>query len=162
MTRKELLKLMPVTGDDLPGATRVVEMGYPGVAPVMRDMVKMMRIAESSVADAFAAFFGRLGEPAVPVIAKGLSWGNCFVRHRIICQVLSEWPPEIIRQLARTLTMVATQPDAYDNDLRSLAILARHGLVDPELKRWVEFKRERLAVRNELLMQVEKQLNDIH
>lgn len=162
MTRKELMRMMPVTGDDLPAATRIVERGYPTVGPVMRDMVRWMRLAESPVAEAFGAFFGRLGEPAVPVIADGLSRGNCFCRHRVLCQVLPEWPPEVIRQLTNTLTMLATQPDAHDNDIRSVVILTEHRLADPEwLREWVQFKKERLSVRNELLIQAESQLKNL-
>ena len=162
MTRKELMRMLPATGDDLAAATRIVEMGYPAVGPVMRDMVRWMRVAESPVADAFAAFFGRLGEPAVAVIAEGLFRENACLRHRIFCQVLPEWPPEVIRQLTNTLTMVATQPDAYDNDIRSVALLIKHLLTDPEwLRGWVQFKEERLAVKNELLMQAKRELKNV-
>jgi hypothetical protein len=153
--------MMPATGDDLAAATRIVELGFPAVGPIMRDMVRWMRVADSPVADAFAAFFGRLGEPAVSVIAEGLSQENCWLRHRVFCQVLSAWPSELIGQLTNVVTMIATQPDAYDNDIRSISVLTKHGLADPEwLGGWVEFKKERLAVRNELLTQVEEQLKN--
>ena len=161
LVRKELVRMLPASGDDLAAAMRIVEMGYPAVGPVMRDMVRWMRVAESPVADAFAAFFGRLGEPAVDVIAEGLLRENSELRHRIFCQVLPEWPPEVIGQLTNTLTMVATQPDAHDNDVRSVALLVKHLLADPEwLRGWVQFKEERLAVRNELLMQAKRELKN--
>ncbi len=162
MTRKELMRMMPATGDDLPAAARIIEMGYPAVGPIMRDMVRSMRIAESPVADAFAAFFGRLGQPAVSVIAEGLSRENCWLRHRVFCQVLPEWPREVIGELTNVLTMIATQPDAYDNDIRSVSVLAKNGLTDLDwLREWVKFKRERLTTRNELLTQAEQQLKNL-
>ncbi len=76
LSRKELIRMMPSNGDDLEGAGRIVELGYPAVKPIMRDMVGWMRVAESPVADTFAAFFGRLGEPAVPAIQAGLDGSN--------------------------------------------------------------------------------------
>ncbi len=159
MTRNELMRLMPANGDDVAAATAVVELGYPAVAPVMRDMVRWMRVAESSVADTFARFFAEVGAPAVNGIAEGLMRGNCWLRHRVFCQILPKWSPELIRQLTNVLTVIATQPDAYDNDLRSVAVLAKHRLADHEwLKKWVAFKKERMATRNELLTQVEEQL----
>ena len=162
MTRKELMRLMPMNGDDLPAAKRMVELGYPAVAPVMRDMVRWMRVAQSPVANTFAEFFGDLGAPAVNVISEGLQRKNCGLRHKVFCQILPKWPPETIQQLTIVLNMLATQPDAHDNDLRSVSILAKYRLADPEwLKQWLTFKKERMAARNELLIEVEEQVKQV-
>jgi hypothetical protein len=51
------------------------------------------------------------------------------------------------------LTTTATQPDAYDNDLRAVEILAARGLAEPEwLAGWLTFKQERLDARAALLV----------
>jgi len=55
MTRKELMRMMPANADDISAAERIIEIGHPEIAPVMRDMVIAMRVAKSPVADAFAA-----------------------------------------------------------------------------------------------------------
>jgi hypothetical protein len=162
MTRKELMRVMPANGDDLPAANRIVETGHPTVVPVMRDMVRWMRVAQSPVADTFAQFFGALGAPAVNVIAEGLLRENCWLRHRVFSQILPKWPPEVIRQLTNVLTVIATQPDAYDNDLRSVAVLTKYRLADPEwLKEWITFKKEGMAARHQLLLEVEEQLKQV-
>ncbi len=156
------MSMMPANGDDVPAATGVVELGYPAVAPVMRDMVRWMRVAESRVADTFAAFFGRLGAPAVAVIAEGLRKDDCCMKHRIFTMVLPHWPPEVVSQLTSVLAMTATHPDASDNDLRAMAILAELRLADPQwLKEWLKFKKDRMSIRDEILRQVEKQLASI-
>jgi hypothetical protein len=156
------MRLMPVTGDDLLAARRIVEMGYPAVAPVMRDMVRWMRVAESPVADTFAAFFGQLGQSAVSAIAEGLMRENCWLRHRIFTQILPKWPADVLRGLTNMLTMVATQPDAYDNDLLCVAVLIQHRLADLEwVRQWITFKKERWAVRNDLLIKVEEELKRV-
>ncbi len=162
MTRKELMRLMPENADDVATATAVVELGHPGVAPVMRDMVRWMRVAESPVADIFARFFAKVGAPAVSVIAEGLMRENCWLRHRTFCQILPKWSSELISPLTNVLTMIATQPDAYDNDLRSVAVLAKHRLAEPKwLKEWAAFKKERMAIRDDLLRQVEQELTSV-
>jgi len=158
-TRKELMRMMPANADDLAAAERIIELGHPEIAPVMRDMVNAMRVAKSPVADAFAAYFGRLGQAAVPAIGQGLMKEDCWLRHRIFTVVLPQWPKEVVAQLRDVLTMVATHPDAYDNDLLCVEVLIRHRLADPNwLGQWLTFKRQRWTVRNELLHTVEKEL----
>ena len=132
------------------------------VAPVMGDMVRWMRVAQSPVADIFAEFFGDLGAPAMNVILEALERENCWLRHKVFCQILPKWPPHLIQQLTTVLAMLATQPDAYDNDLRSVSILTKYRLADPEwLKQWITFKKERMAARNDLLLEVEEQLKHL-
>jgi hypothetical protein len=153
---------MPVNAEDIEAATRIVELGYPTISPIFRDMVQYMRVAESPVADMFADFFGRLGGPAQQVIGVGLGKENCWLRHRIFTRVLPLWPSDSVTALANILTMIATQPDAYDNDLRCVVLLAKNHLADKHwLSDWVAFKKERIAERNKLIQQVEAELNPI-
>jgi hypothetical protein len=162
MTRKELMKIMPANGDDLEAAKRIVALGFPTVGPVMRDMVNWMRVAQSPVADTFAAFFAELAQPAVGVIGDGLMRENCWLRHRIFSQVLPKWPADVIRQLTTILTTVATQPDAYDSDLSCVDLLVEHRLADLEwVRQWLDFKRERWSVRNDLLKEAEERLKSV-
>jgi hypothetical protein len=162
MNRKELMRLMPANANDIAGAERIIQIGYPEIAPVMRDMVNEMRVAESPVADAFAAYFARLGQPAVYAIGQGLMRENCWLRHRIFTTVLPQWAVDVVRQLTNVLTMVATQPDAYDNDLLCVQLLIRHHLAVPGwLGHWLDFKRERWDDRNKLLLEVERELKNV-
>ena len=152
MHRRELMQLMPRNGRDQAGADRIVQLGFPTVEPVLRDIVRWLRVPESPVADTFAEFLAELGEPAAQVIAwRGLHPENCWARHRILCVVLPRWPRAALKSIASMLTTTATQPDAYDNDLRAVQLLAEHRLVDPKwLAGWVEFKQERLEARTSL------------
>lgn len=147
------MRRMPRDGQDRTGAERIVQLGWPAIAPVLPDLVRWLRVAESPVADTFAELLATLGEPAVQAVAwQGLRPENCWARHRILCVVLPRWPRQALEAIAWMLTTVATQPDAYDNDLRAVALLAEHRLVDPRwLAEWIEFKAERLGVRIDLL-----------
>jgi hypothetical protein len=157
MTRKELLRLMPANGEDMQAAKRILELGHPAIVPILRDLVDLMRVADSPMADAFAEFFGRLGRPGLQEIQKGLEKDNCWLRHRIFKLVLPAWPSDVVRELTSILTLIATHPDAYDNDLRSLALLKKYNLADAAwLSGWIEFKKERIADRNRLMRQLEE------
>ncbi len=161
MTRKELLRLMPVDKEDVAAASQIVKIGFPTVTPVVKDMIRSMQVADSPVADVFASFFSKLGEQAVGAITEGLWQQNCVLRHTIIANVVSKWSLEAVRQIAGVLTMIATQPDDCNNDLCAILILLQHDLVDLQwVGGWVAFKKERWADRNDLLLRIEKALDN--
>ena len=152
MTRKELLLLMPKNAADVEGANRIIGLGYPVIEPVHRDMVYCMRVADSPVADAFAAYFAEVGESASPAIAEGLHRENCWLRNRLFTKVFPAWTDAALAGLRNILTMVATHPDAYDNDIRCVGLLAERGLADPAwLADWLEFKKDRMSERDQLI-----------
>lgn len=161
MTRKELLLLMPKNAADLEGANRIIGLGYPIIEPVHKDMVYSMRVAESPVADAFAAYFADVGESASPAIAEGLHRENCWLRHRLFTIVFPAWTDTALAGLRNILTMVATHPDAYDNDVRCVGLLAERGLADPAwLADWLEFKKERMSERDRLIKIVSAKIEE--
>ena len=54
--------------------------------------------------------------------------------------------------LRKVLALIATQPDARDNDVRSIELLASSGLADLNwIQSWMEFKDERWQARRRLL-----------
>lgn len=152
MTRKELIRLLPQDGTDLDAAKEIIALGYPMVDPVLPDIVRFLRLADSQVADAFADFLTSIGEAALPAIAKALGKENCWLRHRVFCTILPRWPNASLAKLRDVLALIATQPDAYDNDVRCVELLAMRGLADPQwLREWLGFKRVRWEERMELL-----------
>jgi hypothetical protein len=161
MTRKELLLLMPKNAADIEGANQIIELGYPIIVPVHKDMVYSMRVAESPVADAFADYFAEVGESASSAIAEGLHRENCWLRHRLFTRVFPAWPDAALAGLRNILTMVVTHPDAYDNDVRCVGLLAERGLADPSwLADWLEFKKERMSERDRLIKIVSAKIEE--
>lgn len=152
MTRKELIRLLPRDGTDLDAARKFMTLGHPLVDPALPEVMRFLRLADSPVADAFTEFVAEIGEAALPAIAKALGRENCWLRHRVFCKILPRWPDASIGKLRNILTLIATQPDAYDNDVRCVELLAKRGLADPQwLQDWLNFKQARWAERNELL-----------
>lgn len=160
MDRNELLHLMPVNGQDVEGARRIIELGFPTVGPILRDLMKLMRIFDSPVADLLAHFFARLGEPAAEVIGEGLLSKQILLKQRILLTVLPEWPAEAIALVRQELATVAAHQDLCDNDLRSMVLLASHRLVDRKwLNEFLRTKRRFMSERRLLLHEVESFLD---
>lgn len=152
MTRKELIRLLPRDGTDLDGAKKFIALGYPMVDPALPEIMRFLRLADSPVADAFTEFVAEIGEAALPTLAKALGRENCWLRHRVFCKILPHWSDASLGKLRDVLALIATQPDAYDNDVRCVELLAMRGLADPQwLRDWLNFKRARWEERKELL-----------
>lgn len=163
MDRKELLRLMPRNGCDTEAAQLVVGIGYPALEPIHRDMIQAMGVAESPVADIFADYFAAVGGSSVQAVAEGLNRENCWLRHRLFTRVFPHWSDVDLAALQNVLTMVATHPDAYDNDVRCVCLLAERGLADLDwLAQWLDFKRERMAERDKLVHQAATIIGKAH
>ena len=156
MKRKELVSVIPQDAQDVENARRMMRLGYPAIAPVMRDLFNLMRVQDSPAADLLAEYFGTLGKAISDDVAKALAKENCWIRRRILRTIISGWSAEDLETLKVELCCVATQPDAYDNDIHALLLIRRHGLAEDKwIKQWKAFKRERLESRNQLLRTLE-------
>ena len=111
---------------------------------------------ESPVSVEFCAFFSEHGERYAEHILAALSRATMpEVKHAILAKVFPAWSRDSIAQFSGVLSMIATNPDAWNNDLLSLQLLARHRLADAKwLRQWVNFKNERLNERAQLAKRV--------
>lgn len=160
MTRKELLRLMPRNSGDLEAAKRIVALGWPDIEPILSDIAHCLRFTESPVADTFADFLATIGEPAVQTVAFELQRPNIYGRHRILTSIIPRWSDVDISQMLYVLTTIATDPDAWDNDLRAIEVLAKRKMVEPQwLRAWWNFKSVRMNERSRLLSEVDATLN---
>ena len=156
MKRKELLELMPKNKDDSGAAKNLVQLGYPMIGPVMRDMLLWLKVSNSTVADIFAKFFARLVPQPVDLIAKHIGTNSGTLRNRILVDVLREWPLEAVRQLSANLATLGTHPDVLNNDIECLKLLLKHGLAETKwVKQWVDFRKEQSIARVRLFEELE-------
>jgi hypothetical protein len=156
MTRKELVSILPKNAHDVVGAEKIIAIGYPTIAPVMRDLFNLMRVYDSPAADLIAKYFGTLGKYIADDLTKALSKQNCWIRHRILTLTIPSWAASEIEQLKICLGCMATQPDDYDNDILALSIIRKYNLVEDKwIQQWIGFKRERWSTRDKNLKQLE-------
>jgi hypothetical protein len=122
----------------------------------MRDLFILMRVYDSPAADLIAEYFGTLGKAITDDVSKAISRDNCWIRHRIISTIIPAWSADDIRTLKGELCCVATQPDAYDNDIHALLLIRKYSMADEKwISQWTSFKRKRLASREKLLHELE-------
>jgi hypothetical protein len=161
MKRAELLALMPASKTDADAARGIVRLGYPTVAPVLRDMILWLRVGEAPVADIFSRFFAELAPPPIELIRQGLRHRSLTLRGRLLEEVLPGWPRQAVEPLAAELTALASQPDAADNDLSGMELLLRHGLVERGwLRQWVAFRLGQTIRRGQRLEDLQRRLEE--
>jgi len=159
MKRKELLENMPKDKSDSAAACAIVKLGYPTVAPVMRDMLLWLRVYNSPVADIFAKFFAEVTPQPVELIAKHIGTQSETLRNRILVDVLQSWPHEAIQPLSINLTTLATHPDISNNDLECLKLIQKHKLAEKKwVRQWLDFRKGQAAERVDLFENLEKQI----
>jgi len=94
-----------------------------------------MWVYDSPAADLIVEYFGTLGNFIATDLSKALSKENYWIRHRILTKTISSWSANEIEQLKISLCCMATQPDAYDNDILALSIIQTF---NPAEDRWIK------------------------
>jgi hypothetical protein len=156
MDAKHLRHVMPKNAQDLAAAKELVALGPDELAPVVPEMLRHLKHHESPVSAEFCAFFAAHGERYAERVVAVLSRATMpEVKHAILASVLPSWSRDGVAGCAGVLLMLATNPDAHNNDLLSIQLLARHRLADAKwLRQWIEFKLARLGERTQLAQQV--------
>ena len=156
MDAKQLRHVMPKNAQDAAAAIDLVALGADELAPVIPEMLRHLKHHDSPVSAEFCAFFAQHGERYAEHVVAALSRATMpEVKHAILAAVLPAWSRDSVAQLAGVLSMLATNPDAWNNDLLSIRLLARHRLADAKwLRQWVDFKLERLNDRAQLAQRV--------
>ena len=145
---------MPKDSQDVETARELVSLGPASIAPVVHDMLRHLKDLQSPVAKIYWEFFARHGEPLAGEVAKFLRQaGMEYQKYVIVGWILPAWSRDAIRSCEGPLSqLVTTNSGAFDTDLRSIQLLAKHELAEREwLRGWLNFKREAFArLTNEL------------
>ena len=133
--RRELRKLLPRDQNDVEAVRRLVDVGYPTVAPILSDLLKWIRGPEWPVCKPVAAFLVQIGEPLVPWLQRRLvRLDSRSLIGPLIGEVLPHWPREYISPLTPFVEQEAIH-GLYGNDLRALDLLVRKRLVSEDYAR---------------------------
>lgn len=156
MDTKQLRHVMPKNAQDAEAARDLIALGADVLAPVVPEMLRHLKHHDSPVSAQFRAFFAEHGERYVEHVLVVLSRATLpEVKHAILATVLPAWSRDSVARFSGVLSMLATNPDAWNNDLLSIRLLARHHLADAKwLRQWVNFKLERLHERAQLAQRV--------
>ncbi|HEY6545107.1 MAG TPA: hypothetical protein VIZ64_09445 [Dokdonella sp.] len=146
MDRAQLLRLMPRDKDDADGARAIVEIGLPAAAPVLCEIIQLLRTHDSVVATEFARLLAVHPGPSWSEVASELQLGrNDAIKHALVASVVCRWPAEWVAKVAPALQIVATHAGFFETDLLCIDLLERHALADRAgLRDWLAFKEARL------------------
>lgn len=157
MKKNGLPGQMPKDKNDAQSALAIVKLGYPAVAPLMKDMLLWLRVYESPVADIFAQFFAELTPRPVALIAKHIGTQSEILTNRILVGVLNEWPQDALQQLSSNLTDLAMRADMSNNDIECFKLILKHELADKAwVKQWLDFRKGQAVDRVKLFEELEK------
>ena len=108
--------LVPSSKYDVEAAERAVALGWPGVAPVLPELLEWLRDANWPVAEVLAPFLAGIGGPIVPYLRPILDGDDLLWTYWVIRTVLADAPLTVVEQLRADLERLATNPTASEVD----------------------------------------------
>jgi hypothetical protein len=161
LLRKELRKLLPANKDDVAAIEAITAYGYPGVGPILLDLLKWIRVESWPVAKPVCEFLVTIGPRLAPQVREVLGSRDDLWKAVVLRHIVSEWPSDDVRGLSAQLLLIATNGQSWGADLLALRLLGQHGLGDPEwITGWLEFKREHHEKRLSEIAEILRLLQD--
>jgi len=122
-------KLLPRTKHEVDRARAVTALGYPAVAPVLRDLLQWLQDCNWPVSRPIEEFLVTIPEPVAPLIWEVLRGDDLIWKYWCIHRLVSRMPPPIATQFRDELTRLATQPTPKErgeelNDVAQAALVA--------------------------------------
>ena len=127
MTEAEIRALLPRHKGDCERAQAIIALGYPAVAPVLRDLLEWLQDCNWPVSNSIAPFLASLGEPVVPLIREVLQGNDDIWKYWCIDRIVLKLPGAIAAQLRPELHRLAFNPTKGEReqevDERARAVL---------------------------------------
>jgi hypothetical protein len=160
MEARQLRQLMPRNAQDVGAAEELVSLGAEALGAAVPEMLRRMKDHDSPVADVYCTFFAESGEQFVDEIHRVLTQSTMpELTNKIVSRVLPNWSRGSIERMAGTLQMLVSRTNVFDTDLLCIRLLAKHNLADREwLRRWLDFKRDRLRYLSQLGQDIDSEL----
>jgi hypothetical protein len=120
-------------------------------------MLRQLKNLASPVPKIYSEFFAAHGETFAEEVELILSRsGMEYQKYMIVSQILPHWSRESVSECVHPLRqLVTTNSGAFDTDLRSIQLLAKHRLAEREwLIAWLIFKRQSFARLTSLLEEI--------
>jgi hypothetical protein len=133
MDKRHLRELMPQNKHDQERAMHIVSLGYDCVKPVVGEIIRWLRVPESSVAEVFIEFLIVNAADAAADVARTLKGpSHSHLRYVIASRVIPAWPRDAVEQVKHSLVMMVTNSSEPETALMAIQLLAKHDLYDKE------------------------------
>jgi hypothetical protein len=114
MTEVELRALLPRHKSDCERAHAIIAVGYPDVAPVLRDLLGWLRDCNWPVSHPIAPFLASVGEPVAPLIWEVLQGNDNIWKYWCIDRLIMDFPQEVAEQFRPELHRLAFHPTTQE------------------------------------------------
>ncbi|MCW5879991.1 MAG: DUF5071 domain-containing protein [Anaerolineae bacterium] len=102
--------LLPRHRSDVEHVKALVDLGYPAIAPVLRDIAEWLQDGNWPISRPIGRFLASIGEPVLPTIREVLTGDDDVWKYWCIDLVMREMVPQIGEQLRPELERIAYYP----------------------------------------------------
>lgn len=121
--------IVPTNKSDVAAAERAVALGWPGVEPVISELLKWIQDYNWPVAHTLAPFLASVGRPLAPYLRPVLEGDDELWKYWVIDAVLVDAPDELVEEVTPLLVRIADHPtpgeQANELDKAAAAALGR-------------------------------------
>lgn len=107
----DLNALLPVDKMDTDRAAELVAVGFPGVQPVLANIMEWVRDANWPVAQVFLPFLASIGSPLAPLVRPVLASGDDLWKYWLLSGVVAQ-SSDLAHALAPELRRLSASPTA--------------------------------------------------
>jgi hypothetical protein len=108
--------VVPTNKFDIAAAERAVALGWPGVKPVISELLEWIQDYNWPVAHMLAPFLAAVGRPLAPCLRPIFAGDDEVWKYWVIDAVLAHAPDELVEEFTQLLVRIAGSPDAWRAD----------------------------------------------
>ena len=124
----DIRTLIPQSKFDIDRAEQVVTIGYPGVEPILPELLEWIQDCNWPVARILAPFLGSIGTPLIPHIRRILATEDTMWKYWTV-SYLVQGSPDVVAELREDLQRYANSPTP-DETADGLSEIAQNILRD--------------------------------
>ena len=121
--------IVPTNKSDIAAAKRAVTLGWPGVQPVISELLEWIQDYNWPVAHTLAPFLASIGRPLAPYLRPIFEGDDEVWKYWVIDAVLAKAPSELVEEFTPLLVRIADHPTARERteelDQVAAAVLGR-------------------------------------
>jgi hypothetical protein len=125
----DLRQLLPRDKSDFGNVRALVALGYPAVAPVLKDLLAWLQDGNWPISRLIGDFFLTIPEAIAPLVQKVLAGDDLQWKYWCIVRLIGQMPPTVAIQFRDELTRLAESPTAAER-LDELDSVAKDALLN--------------------------------
>lgn len=112
---EDVRDLIPKSKSDSERVHRVIELGYPAIAPIIPDLLEWMQDYNWPIARELAPFLATIGEPLLPEIQRILNTTDQLWKYWILTKIVAK-SPQLAEQLRPVLMRITQFPSKEERE----------------------------------------------